>query len=310
MKKAIIGFICGFVLAGATVAYGSEAVKAFLFPVQYEIDGEKQELPEGYYTLNVEGRVYVPIRYAAESMDAVVIYDEAGKTVRIDRGYTLGSFDGYVKAGYLGVAKDEGTSIVTGKLYAGQRYWEALSESKFSVEAGTPVELKANIAFYGEDGRLLGKAPVRINCKAEGDQVKDFKALADADVSGYAFAALEEVQPEPIYAFLPPSLDIKDPSGLLAAEVTDMQKSGDYTRLRLRLGFKEKGLHRAEAVLTFYDGSGKLLGTADIKFSGHGTYDAPAGEPLAIYSYETAGKGDFTSAASYSLHVKVYKPEG
>jgi hypothetical protein len=268
MRKYAIGFICGAMLVSASAVYAGEAIKATLFPVKYEINGVTSELPEGYHTLNVEGRAYVPIRFAAESLDTVVTYDDEAKTIRIDDGYNLTSIASEVRAGHIQVVKNGNTSQIIGKLYAGQNYWDAMYGSKMELKPGSEVNISANIVFYNDASKVLGRALVSVSLIAKGDQIKEFEAIIDGDVSSYSFATLEYVSPEPIYAFLPPSINITDTAGNLAIGVEDVKKSGDYTKARLSLAILKKGSYRFEALITFYDNAGEVLGTAEVNSEG------------------------------------------
>nr|WP_269669529.1 stalk domain-containing protein [Paenibacillus sp. GSMTC-2017] len=250
-----------------------------------------------------DGRTYVPVRYMAESLDAVVIYDEAKKTIRVDDRFDAISFVGGVKAGHLKVVKDGNKSKVTGELYAGQRYFDSLYERMMAAEDPNKVELNAHLAFYDDSSKLLGKVAIKVPFTTKGDQLKEIEAITEQDVTGYSFATLENVWPVPHDSFLPPDLHVKDKSGLLGVGYMETIKSGEYTKVRFPMGVFKEGNYRIEAVVTYYDEQGKVLGTAEINTLSEGPVDVPSGEQINIVDYETAGKGDFTKAARYTLDV-------
>ncbi len=218
MKKLAVGFIAGAVFASSTVVYAGEAIKAVIFPVKYKVNGVNIDLPNGYQSINVDGRAYVPIRFAAESLNVVVAYDEASKTIQMDSGFDLSSINTPIRAGYIEVVKQGNTSKVKGKLYIGQSYWDALHNSKMEIKPGSEVDFKAGIAFYNDESKLLGVTPISMSLIAKGDQIKSFEIVTDQDVSGYTYASLQDIQPEPIYAFLPPSPFLDDPTGKVTIE--------------------------------------------------------------------------------------------
>ncbi len=306
MKKYIIGFMCGALLASASVVYASDTIKAVLFPVKYEINGVMSEIKDGYSTLYYNGRAYVPLRYIAESLDSVTWYDNAKKTIIIDNGFSLKSISSDVKVGHLNVMKNGNTTKVTGKLYAGQNYWDSLYYSKMMIESGSKVDIKVYLSFYNQLSEIVSKIPITVSCVAKGDQVKDFEVTTADDLSNYSYATLEYVLPEPINAFLPPDFNVLDNSGVVALGQTEVMKSGDYSKIRYKFIILKKGYYRIEGTVVYYDIAGNVLGTAEIKSKGEGTEDNSSGN-LNVYQYETAGKGDFTKADRYTLTVDLFE---
>lgn len=305
MRKYAIGFICGVTLTTATTVYAGDAIKAALFPVKYEVNGKHVALPDGYETLNYNNRAYVPVRFVAEALGTVVIYNHAAKTIRFDDGFSLRSISSDLRAGYVQTRKQGNMTKVTAQLYAGPAYWESLYKSKISVEPKSNVTITANLSFYDEEGKLLAKLPVSVSCKADGDQLLHVEAETAANLSEYALVSLENVVPEPIYAFLPPTLPIVDVTGTLALEQSDAMLSGEFTKVRGHYAILKEGHYRFEAELIYYDEKGSKIGTAALNAEGAGTGIAPdqAGEH-SIYSFETVGRGDFAKADRIEVFIK------
>ncbi|RIX51679.1 copper amine oxidase N-terminal domain-containing protein [Paenibacillus nanensis] len=305
MRKYAIGFICGVTLATATTVYAGDTIKAAIFPVKYEVNGKNVTLPDGYETLIYNNRAYVPVRFVAEALGTVVIYNQAAGTIRLDDGFSMRSISSDLRGGYVQTRKIGSRTKVTAQLYAGPAYWESLYTSKISLEPKSHVTITANLSFYDEEGKLLAKLPVSVSCKADGDQLLNVEAETAADLSDYAFVSLENVEPEPIYAFLPPDLPYVDATGSLALGQTDAMPSGEFTKVRVHYAVLKEGYYRFEAELIYYDEKGSKIGTAALNAEGAGTGISPdqAGKH-SIYSLETVGRGDFTKADRIEVSVK------
>lgn len=303
LRRYVIGFIFGMMLATATTVYAGDAIKASLFPVKYEVNGNSVEVPYGYETLNYNGRAYVPIRFVAEALDTVVIYDDKAKTIRLDDGFTLRSISSELRAGHVQTVKQGDTTNVTAQLYAGQAYWESIHY----IEPGSTVEIKATISFYDEDGRAIAKIPVSASCKAEGDQIMEVEAATSADLSDYAYATLEYVDPVPFHKSLAPNI-LVDSSEQLAIELDSVLQDGEFTKVRFYYYLLQKGYFQLEADLNYHDENGKLLGTVHLNSEGIGT-----GYPITEYGNQRAnlvemvGKGDLTDAAEIEIMVRKMK---
>ncbi|AFC33545.1 hypothetical protein PM3016_6954 [Paenibacillus mucilaginosus 3016] len=83
MKKFVLGFLCGAALVSSAAAYASDEIRAVLFPVQFEFNGEKVETPSRFAILNYNGHTYVPLRYMAENLGAGAAYREEDKIVAV-----------------------------------------------------------------------------------------------------------------------------------------------------------------------------------------------------------------------------------
>lgn len=308
MRRYAVGFVIGVALTAATTVYAGDAIKASLFPVKYEANGKAIELRDGFETLNYNNRAYVPVRFVAEALDTVVIYDDAANTIRLDDGFTLRSISSALRAGHVQTEKQGEATTVTAQLYAGPAYWESLYNSKFMLEPGSDVTISADLAFYDEEGKSITKVPVTAATKTEGDQLLEVEASTTADLSDYIYATLENVFPEPIYTFMPPALNTLDPTGFLALESTDVMKDGEFTKVRLTYMILQQGQYQFEAEIICYDEAGNALGSLYLDAEGIGSgisFDEP-GE-LHYYTAETVGKGDFTKAAKTEVVVKKKK---
>lgn len=82
MKKTVI-ISALIVLFTCSTIYASESIKATLFPVQHEINGQVQVLPDEYSVINLNGHAYVPVRYISESIGLGIKYDEKNQMISI-----------------------------------------------------------------------------------------------------------------------------------------------------------------------------------------------------------------------------------
>lgn len=89
MKKKVVSaalLFCITISTGVTFATGSnikKTVNADVQPHTYFVDGKMKPMSVGYQTLEYGGRLYIPIRFIAESLKFRVQYDEKGKVVSI-----------------------------------------------------------------------------------------------------------------------------------------------------------------------------------------------------------------------------------
>lgn len=310
MRKLVVGAVCGAMLTGATAVYAGDEIRAALFPAKYEVNGTAVERDGAYETLNYNGRAYVPIRFVAEQLDTVVAYEEESQTIKLDTGFGLASMNSSVKAGYIEVEKDDvgGGSVMTGRLYAGEAYWNELESSKVMLQPGSPITIKAYIAFYDDDNRVMDKVPISVSTTAEGDRILEFKGQSEAELTGYAFAGLESVIPEPIHVFLPPNTNVSDPSGLIEMEQTAIRIRDDVSQIRLRAIIRKDGHYRFAAELKYYDATGELLGNAWLESETTGLAEDSPGVLLPYHYYETATRADLSNAATYTVTLHELEP--
>jgi hypothetical protein len=86
LKKFVLGLICGIGLTVTTAVYASNTIQAYLFPVEYEFNGQTKQLDSEYTTINYNGHAYVPVRFVAESLGVGVRYINSipeGKVISI-----------------------------------------------------------------------------------------------------------------------------------------------------------------------------------------------------------------------------------
>ena len=308
MRKYAIGFIFGIILASVSVVFAGNSITATIFPVKYVFNDKVVTLPDGYKTLNFEGRTYVPVRFIGENLNAVITYDGTTKTLRVENRFSLLSIDTKLKARINKITKLDSGSEIIGELYAGQNYWDQLHDSKFEVEPGTNIEISAYISFYDEIGRKIGFVPVKTTMLAKGDQNKEFKVVTDKDLTTYSFATLEYVGPIPFFMMLPPDINVADIEGRLAVGDLKMLKQDTFTKIQVSLAFLKKGEFKAEGTLTFYDDSNNKVGTAVIDTVGSSEKDVSIDNYTQIYKYETVGIGDFSNVSKYTLSLKTFTP--
>ncbi|CAG7626163.1 DUF4309 domain-containing protein [Paenibacillus allorhizosphaerae] len=86
MKKIILGLILGIGLTATTGVFASNIIQTTLFPAKFLFNGAPKEANGNeYVVLNHNGHVYVPVRFVAESMGALVKYEDTTKTISIDQ---------------------------------------------------------------------------------------------------------------------------------------------------------------------------------------------------------------------------------
>lgn len=72
LKKFVSGLLVGAIASFSTAAIASDTIQALIFPAKITINGVPKEIGDEYRILNVDGHVYVPIRYVAENTGAIV----------------------------------------------------------------------------------------------------------------------------------------------------------------------------------------------------------------------------------------------
>lgn len=88
MRKFILGLSCGFILAISTsvdAKFLVESVKATIFPAKIELNGDSNDIPDGFTILNYNNLAYVPARFIAEKLGATVNYNDGTKTISINQ---------------------------------------------------------------------------------------------------------------------------------------------------------------------------------------------------------------------------------
>lgn len=84
MKKFLLGLFCGMTLAATTTIYASDEIRAVLFPVTIQFNGETKDPGSRYSILNYEGHTYVPLRFMAENLNAGALYDAQSRKVSVE----------------------------------------------------------------------------------------------------------------------------------------------------------------------------------------------------------------------------------
>jgi hypothetical protein len=173
LKQFILGISCGLILSAATVAYAADSIQASLFPVTFEFNGQPRELGNEYATLNYNGHVYVPARFMAENLGAVIEYDAEQAKIIIKNG-PLDVYDhnfGGASVGNFIVTGDGTRTKVTGQLKI-----ENLPDEQNSVDG--------RLFFYNSRNEKIGEAP--IEGSNFGKSIRDFTTYGEGDFTKFA----------------------------------------------------------------------------------------------------------------------------
>ncbi|QRG69685.1 copper amine oxidase N-terminal domain-containing protein [Brevibacillus choshinensis] len=172
MKNFVWGLIIGAALASSTVAFASSSILAYLFPVQFEINGQSVPMSKEVTVLKVDGRAYVPIRFIADHLGATIGYEDAAKKIIIKNQMLDITDPAYksISAGNLIVTKDGNRSMVTGQI-------------QLSGVGNTQNSVEAALSFYDAENQKLGEAV--ISGTQFGADVQTFVTYANGDLRGY-----------------------------------------------------------------------------------------------------------------------------
>ncbi|UQZ84834.1 hypothetical protein SK3146_04089 [Paenibacillus konkukensis] len=161
----------------AAAVSASDSIRATIFPVNFDINGQTRQLDGEYSVLNYNGHIYTPVRFIAESLGAVIDYDADKKQVWIKQG-DLALYDRNFSGFYVGnlIAVKEGTRTkVTGQMKV-----QTLLEEENAVEA--------SLTFYNNKSEVIGIAG--ISSPSLGRNVQTFESYADGDITGYTTVTL------------------------------------------------------------------------------------------------------------------------
>lgn len=292
MKKYLIGFAVGASVSLATAAYASDIVQAYLFPAKFVINGESRTPDPDYAVLNYNGHAYVPIRFAAEQLGAVVAYDDASQTITVDNRFGVKDMESSIRVGQLQVSRHGQQTKVTGQLFVGQSHWDVMANARNWVPGLKEATVTARLYFYNERGERIGDVPLEQQFATYGDQIKPFEAIADGDLTSYAAVTLSEVSPIPFGLMAPPTLNFADADNRLAVGSLRLASEGQFTQIKAWASLKVEGRYRVSANLDFYGADGKLLGTAPMSVEIHGMDPAKGSGASA---YELMCKGDVSA---------------
>ncbi|WP_165972024.1 stalk domain-containing protein [Paenibacillus piri] len=169
MNKFVLGLSCGLVLSICHVAYASDIGKAVFFPAKYSFNGQERRLPPNYSTFNIDGDTYVPTRFLAEQMGAVVDYEEASKKINVQFPSVL-----EVKAEAHSARENdkfELTLLADKSIYRQNEFMNIWAELRYKGDASFDLGYSGQfIGFYVEDeqgvrselGRILAVKPVAV----------------------------------------------------------------------------------------------------------------------------------------------------
>lgn len=307
MKKFILGLVSGVIIAGGSVVYASDSIKALLFPVQYEINGEKVELPTGYHTLNVDGRAYVPIRFISESLDSFVTYDHGTKLISIENKFDLNKNG--IKIGHLNVDYNQNGSTVKGKLYVGDDFWKNIvrgpSNPSAIVEPGVKIDVGGKLLFFDGKGDYLGEALVSQEVVANGEQIRSFEVKSNQNLANYQYVMLANEFPQPRTMPAPPDINIYDPTGRVGIGGIKVHQDQGFSVVKGSISLEVDGHYQTHITLTYLDEHGNELGTAELVEKLQGVNPKNG---MSIVQFETAGKGDFTEYKEVKVTINSLTP--
>ena len=83
MKKFLIGLIFGVGLTSTTVVLAEDTIKAYLFPVTFEVNEKYIDPGTEFTVLNFKGHAYVPIRFVAERLGLGIRYIDRDRVISI-----------------------------------------------------------------------------------------------------------------------------------------------------------------------------------------------------------------------------------
>lgn len=292
MKKYLIGFAVGASVSLATAAYASDIVQAYLFPAKFVINSESRTPDPDYAVLNYNGHAYVPIRFAAEQLGAVVAYDDSSQTITVDNRFGVKDMESSIRVGQLQVSRQGKQTKVTGQLFVGQSHWDVMANARNWDPELKEATVTARLYFYNERGERIGNVPLEQQFATHGDQIKPFEAIADGDLTSYAAVTLSEVSPIPFGLMAPPTLNFTDADNRLAVGSLRLASEGQFTRIKAWASLKVEGRYRVSANLDFYGADGELLGTAPMSVEMHGMDPAKGSGASA---YELMCKGDVSA---------------
>ncbi|AEG60056.1 stalk domain-containing protein [Desulforamulus ruminis] len=177
MKKFILGLLCGVIISTSSIVYASDYVQTTLFPAKFIINGQSKELKSEYTILNYSNHVYVPIRFVAENMGAIIDYNNNTKTININNisGDLLTIKDpeeNLVRVGNLNLVKDGNNTRVTGNIEI--------------LLSGTNI-IGANLSFYNDKGEKMGFVVISGNIP---QGLQRFEVTGTGDFTNYSSVKL------------------------------------------------------------------------------------------------------------------------
>ncbi|GAB6178759.1 hypothetical protein JCM14036_00780 [Desulfotomaculum defluvii] len=157
--------------------YAADYVQTTLFPANIIINGQSKELNTEYTILNCSNHVYVPIRFVAENMGAIVDYNNNTRTININNisGDSLTIKDpkeNFVQVGNLNLIREGNNTRVTGNIL---------------ISLPGTNTIGANLSFYNDKGEKMGSVVI------SGDipqGIQKFNIIGTGDFSNYSAVKL------------------------------------------------------------------------------------------------------------------------
>lgn len=82
-KKLLLGLSAGLLLAFSSIAYASDKLEVYLFPVKVAFEGVEKKLDDDYLVLNYKGYAYLPVRFVTDNLNAHVQYNDEKQVIEI-----------------------------------------------------------------------------------------------------------------------------------------------------------------------------------------------------------------------------------
>lgn len=190
MKKFIGGLVCGIVISLCTAVYAEKLGELNLFPVAFKFNDKTVSLEENYVSLNYEGHTYVPLRFIAENLGALVSYDSRSGTVSIlynESNQQILRDPSYpsVAIGNLKPVKDGEETRLDGYLL--------FDSSDKQIKAEQVMQMRIQLTFYDRNQKQIGMTTKLITVGGWADnpfEVVPFSAWVEGDIPHYDHAQL------------------------------------------------------------------------------------------------------------------------
>jgi hypothetical protein len=182
LKKFILGFIFGIALSLTAVAYASDTVETYLYQATFLFNDERKDPESEYVVLNYNGHAYLPIRFVAENLGAVIGYDDESRTISIknkplditdpDRAPNSTLF----KVGNLILIKEGENTKVIGQFDVGE----------YTGYVGI------NLSFYNSQGEKIGQVGIGGFYRTG---IHPFEVIGEGDFRNYATVRMHVERP-------------------------------------------------------------------------------------------------------------------
>ncbi|MEO3946140.1 stalk domain-containing protein [Gorillibacterium sp. CAU 1737] len=170
MKKFWLGLLCGALLAGTSVAVVI-SLQARQVNVSFLVNGKEIKLEKPDKVLEVDGRLYAPVRFLAESLGGTSSFEEESRKLILQHGP-------------LSITDPNVPSVSVGNLVltrSGNRT-EIIGQLQYSGIGNTVKSLEGSLTFYDAANQKLGSALVT---GTFGVETRIFTTSAPEDLRAY-----------------------------------------------------------------------------------------------------------------------------